>query len=121
MDELASGANRLWSGLSVTMGRASDQEGHVDLARALVEELLRTAFALEGVLASLLEQLPEDAFPGDDSAAVLVEMVAGTCRPAVEAAGDRVGCGAVALIGAVRDRVLGDLKEAAVRAARSDR
>jgi hypothetical protein len=103
------------------MSRASDHEGDVDLARALVEELLRTAFALEGVLASLLEQLPENAFPGEDSAAVLVEMVAGTCRPAVDAAGERVGWRAVALIGAVKDRVLRDLEEAAARAARGDR
>lgn len=107
--------NRPVSGLSVTMGRTSDHDGDVDLARALVEELLRTAFALEGVLASLLEQLPENAFPGEDSAAVLVEMVAGTCRSAVEAAGEPVSTRAIALIGAVRNTVLRDLEEAAAR------
>jgi hypothetical protein len=103
------------------MGRSSDHEGDVDLARTLVEELLRTAFALEGILASLLERLPEDAFPGEDNAPVLVEMVAGTCRPAVEAAGEPVAWGAVALIAAVRDRVVHDLRGAASRAGRSDR
>jgi hypothetical protein len=103
------------------MGRTSDHEDDVALAAALVEELLRTAFALEDVLASLLEQLPEDAFPGEDSAAVLVEMVAGTCRPAVEAAGEPVARGAISLIGAVRDRVVHDLREAAARAGRSER
>jgi hypothetical protein len=33
------------------------------------------------VLSSLLEDLPEDAFPGENSGAVLIEMVVGSSRP----------------------------------------
>ncbi|MGB7587559.1 MAG: hypothetical protein WBM00_02505 [Solirubrobacterales bacterium] len=84
-----------------------------DAAYVLIEELLRTAFTLSDVIASLLEDLPEDAFPGEDSAAVLIEMIAGSCRPAVEAAGEPGCWAATALIAAVRDRVLEDLRAVA--------
>jgi hypothetical protein len=60
-----------------------------------------------------LEDLPEGAFPGEDSAAVLIEMVVGSCRPAIEAAGVPGCWAASALIAAVRDRVLNDLRAAA--------
>lgn len=84
-----------------------------DAARALIEELLRVGLALTDLVASLIENLPEDAFAGEDSATVLVEMVAGSCLPAVEAAGEEVCRGATALIGAIIDRVLDDLRAAA--------
>ena len=79
------------------------------MAEALVEELLRTAFTLMDLLGPLLEELPEDAFPGEDSAAVLLEVVAGSCLPAVHASGESNCRAATALIGAVRDRVVDDL------------
>ena len=79
----------------------------------MIEELLRTAFFLEGAFVSLLEDLPEDAFPGEDPAAVLIEMMAGSSRPAVDAAGE-AGCrAATELIEAVRERILDDLRDAA--------
>lgn len=84
-----------------------------DPTRVLVEELLRTAFALSDALASLLEDLPEGTFPGEENAAVLIEMVAGSCRPAIEAAGEPNCWAATALIGAVRDRFIEDLRAAA--------
>jgi hypothetical protein len=91
-----------------------------DAAEVLIEELLRTAFALSDIVSSLLDDLPHEAFRGEDNAAVLIEMIAGSCRPAVEAAGE-AGCwAATALIGAVRDRVLEDLR-AAAELARLDR
>lgn len=71
-------------------------------------------------MGTLLEDLPENAFPGEDSAAVLIEMVVGTCRPAVEAAGEPGCWAASALIAAVRDRVLSDLR-AAAKLAKSNR
>lgn len=89
-----------------------------DAAQVLVEELLMTALGLGAVLSSLLEELPDDAFPGEDSAAVLLEMVVGSSRPAAEAAGERQCWEASALIGAVRDRVLDDLRAAAELARR---
>ena len=102
------------------MSHRSDRAGDADAAHVLIEELLRTAFALSDVIGSLLEELPEGAFPGEDSAAVLVEMVVGSCRPAVEAAGEPGCWAASALIAAVRDRVLNDLR-AAAELAGSDR
>jgi hypothetical protein len=89
-----------------------------DPARALVEELLGTGLMLVDVLSSLIEELPPDAFPGEDNAAVLVEMVVGTCRPVVDAAGASSCFEAVALIGAVGDRVRHDLRRAAEEARR---
>ncbi|MGC1164540.1 MAG: hypothetical protein WA862_00385 [Solirubrobacterales bacterium] len=89
-----------------------------DATRALIEELLRTAFALQDVLGSLLEEMPKESFPGEDNAAVLLEMVVGSCRPAVEAAGESECWAATALIGSIRDRVTEDLRAAAELAKR---
>lgn len=86
----------------------------------MIEELLMTALGLGAVLSSILDELPEDAFPGEDRAAVLLEMVVGSSRPAAEAAGEMQCWEASALIGAVRDRVLTDLR-AAAEAARRER
>lgn len=94
------------------MSLASGSGSGGDLTRAVVEELLRTAFSLERALASLIESLPEDAFE-EDNAEVLMEMVVGTCRPAVEAAGEPTCLAKIALVAAVRDRFLNDLKAAA--------
>jgi hypothetical protein len=85
----------------------------LETTRELVEEVLRTALALEAVMASLLEDLPEDAFPGEDAALVLLEMVVGSVHPAAAAAGPRACRTATALVGAVRERVLADLRTAA--------
>jgi hypothetical protein len=93
------------------MSQRADRAG--DAAQVLIEELLRTAFTLSEVMGTLLEDLPENAFPGEDSAAVLIEMVVGTCRPATDAAGEPGCWAASALIAAVRDRVLNDLRAAA--------
>jgi len=79
----------------------------------LVEELLRTGFALGDLIGSLLEDLPDDAFPGEENAAVLIEMVVGTCLPVVEAAGERDCRAATALVGALKDKVIADLRRAA--------
>jgi len=81
-------------------------------ARILVEETLRIGVTLTDVVSRLIEDLPDDVFPGEDTAEVLVEMVAGSVRPAVEAAGPQVVHGAIALIGAVGDRVADDLRRA---------
>lgn len=98
------------------VSHSDKQADSADAARVLIEELLRTAFGLGDVLGSLLEDLPEDAFPGEDNAAVLLEMVVGSCRPAIEASGESGCWAAIALIGAVRDRVFDDLRAAAALA-----
>ena len=92
----------------------------LDTTRELVEEVLRTALALEEVMTSLLDELPEGAFPGTDNAHVLLEMVVGSVHPAARAAGTRDCRTATALVGAVRERVLDDLRAAAELARRRE-
>ena len=53
-----------------------------------------------------------DAFPGEDPGEVIVEMLTGTIRPAAEAVGTRAVEDATALLGAMADRTLADLKAA---------
>jgi hypothetical protein len=87
-----------------------------DEAELLIRELLGAGLALMDVLSSLIEELPEDAFPGEDRAEVLLEMVVGSCRPAVAAAGESDARAAISLVAAVRDSVFGDLRAAAAAA-----
>jgi hypothetical protein len=85
-----------------------------ELTRELVEEVLRTALALESVVAGLLEDLPADAFPGrDDPAAMLMGMIVGSVHPVAAVAGVRECRSAIALVVAIRERVLADLRTAA--------
>jgi hypothetical protein len=90
----------------------------VDLAeleatRDLVEEVLLTALALEDVMEALLAELPDGAFPGEDNAIVLLQMVVGSVHPAARAAGPGDCQTATALVAAIRERVLTDLHRAA--------
>ena len=90
----------------------SQPDGPADAAQGLIEELLRTAFWLQDTMGVFLEEMPEDSFPGEDNATVLLEMVVGSCRPATEAAGESACWAATALIGSLRDRVVDDLRGA---------
>lgn len=81
--------------------------------REFVDEILRVGLALTDVLATLIEQLPSDAFPGENPAEVVVQMVTGSLQPVADSAGERAVREATALVGAVLDRVLADLREAA--------
>lgn len=87
-----------------------------DAVQEFVEELLRTGLGLIDLLSSLVEELPEDAFPGEDSAEVLIEMVAGSCRPALLAMGEAECRTATALTATVWERVMADLRAAAALA-----
>jgi hypothetical protein len=89
-----------------------------DTTRILVEEALQTGLMLTDVASRLIDALPEDAFPGEDPAAVLIEMVTGSLRPVTAAAPPGTVEAAIALLGAVRDRVIIDLRQAADLAAR---
>jgi len=91
-------------------------EDEGDFAQALVEELLRSGLVLTEMLASLLEDLPEDAFPGEENGAVLIEMIVGSCRPVVDAVGEPNCRAAIALIAAMREKVVEDLRLAAALA-----
>ena len=86
----------------------------LELTGELVEEVLRTALALEDVISGLLDELPAGAFPArDDPARVLMEMIVGSVYPAASAAGVRDCRSAIALVAAIRERVLADLNTAA--------
>jgi hypothetical protein len=94
----------------------------LELTGELVEEVLRTALALEGVFTALLEELPPDAFPGRaDPAVVLMEMVVGSTHPAAKAAGVHDCRAAITLVIAIRERVLADLHTASELAKDRDR
>lgn len=88
----------------------------MEATEELVQALLRTSLSLQDVYVSLIEKLPDDAFPGEDPAEVLLEMVSGSACLAIEAAGLDISRAATALIGAVMDRVLDDLRAAAALA-----
>jgi len=84
-----------------------------DKVKEFTEQLLRTGLALTDVLSTLLEDLPEDAFPGEQPAEVLVEMLTGTLRPVADAAGERAVREATALLAAAHERGVADLRAAA--------
>jgi hypothetical protein len=87
--------------------------------RALVEEILRVGFALSDLLATLVEQLPEDAYPGENPAEVVIQMVTGSLIPVADSAGRVAVHEATALVGAVFDRVISDLRKG-IEIARSE-
>jgi hypothetical protein len=92
-----------------------------DPVRGVVEDVLRTGIVLSDLIAGLIDDLPEDAFPGEDAAEVVVEMLIGSARPALEAAGAAALSQASALLGALFDRTIADLRVAAeIAAARSE-
>jgi hypothetical protein len=68
--------------------------------------------ALAEALGSLMEDLPADAFPGEDTADDLLEMAAGTCAPVIQAAGEALCRDALGLVGAVREKFIADLRTA---------
>lgn len=92
--------------------RSNERADGADPGQVFIEQFLRTGFALIDTMSSLIEDLPEDAFPGEDNAAVVLEMVTGSCRPAFEAVGEAECRTATALIGAVHQRVIDDLRRA---------
>ena len=94
------------------MARAIDSEGY-EAAKDLVTELLRTSLTLQDLFVNLVEEIPEDAFPGEDPGEVLLEMISGSACEAARAAGDDKCREAAALIGAIRDRVVDHLRRAA--------
>jgi hypothetical protein len=91
-----------------------------DAALELVMELLLIGQILVDTVGCLIEDLPEDAFPGEDSARVVIEMVAGSARPALEAAGEASCREAAGLIAAIGESVLRDLRAAAALAGASE-
>jgi len=79
-------------------------------------ELLLTGQALADTVGCLIEEMPDGAYPGEDSARVIIEMVAGSARPALEAAGEDRCREAARLVAEIGDSVYRDLKAAAAMA-----
>ena len=106
---------RTWAGRGLVRAMSSPQTSPVPLAttRAFVEEVLRTGLLLTTTLGDLLDELPDDAFPGEEPAEVLLDMVAGSAHPAAAAVGAPAVRQATALLGAVADRTIADLAAAA--------
>jgi len=90
-----------------------------DDVRALTEQALRTGMMLSRLVGDLLDELPQEAFAGEDQVEVLFEMLIGTIAPVAAAAGGDEVRATTALLGAMSDRVLTDLR-AAVRLAEDD-
>jgi hypothetical protein len=78
---------------------------------ALTVTMLRTGVTLSDLLGTLLDDLPEDAFAGETSADVLIEMLTGTIMPVANGVGSAVVHDTVALLDAICDRVLSDLRQ----------
>lgn len=90
-----------------------------DAARDFIEELLRTGLALIDLTSNLLEEMPDCG--GEDGAELLIEMMAGTCRPALCGAGEAECRNATRLIESVWELVMSDLRAAAALAEPSGR
>jgi hypothetical protein len=93
--------------------RSQPDMATLEATRELVEEILLTALALDAVMTALLAEIPDGAFPGEENIEVLLQMVVGSARPSVRAAGIREAQTATALVVALRERVLTDLHTAA--------
>lgn len=88
--------------------------------RELVDAILRTGLMLGHVLGDLLDELPDDAFAGESTGEALLDMFAGTIAPVADAAGRQAVLQTTALLGAVADRTVADLRAAAELAADGD-
>jgi hypothetical protein len=86
-------------------------------AGAFVENVVRTGVVLTDLLSNLLDELPDDAFPGEEPGEVLLEMLVGSVRPVVDAAGESTVHECGALLAALVDKALADLRAAAQLAA----
>jgi hypothetical protein len=60
-----------------------DSPGADDHIERFVLELLRTGCMLSDLASDLIEALPEEAYPGEDPAAVVIEMMSGTIATAL--------------------------------------
>jgi hypothetical protein len=78
----------------------------------LLMDSWRTGLMFSDVLSGLLDDMPDDAFPGESPADVLIEMLTGSVRPVAEAAGAETVRASLALVGAMADKTMSDLRRA---------
>jgi hypothetical protein len=74
------------------------------------EELLRTGLTFIDVSSELIEGLEPEHYPGEDTGAVVVEMLTGTISTALEGADEAEVVRATELIAAARERVYEHLR-----------
>lgn len=65
------------------MTGSTRDERSAAIARSLIEELVRTSFSLADVLSSLIEDLPDESFPGEDNADVLMRWSPARAAPSL--------------------------------------
>jgi hypothetical protein len=85
-----------------------------------VLELLRVGDMLTGLAADLVEILPVDAYPGEEPARVVMEMVTGSIRTALREADEDDVQRAVELMATAADRVIEHLRLALELSRRMD-
>lgn len=88
------------------MGSANKQ----DAIDGFALELLRTGNMLTGLAADLVESLPADAYPGEEPAAVVMEMITGSIRTALIEVDQRDVQRGVELMREAADRVIEHLR-----------
>jgi hypothetical protein len=81
-----------------------------DRVAAFTLELMRTGHMLSNLGADLVESLPDDEYPGESPAAVVIEMVVGTIRTSLADADEGELERATELIVDARERVLEHLQ-----------
>lgn len=84
----------------------------------LVAELLGTGGVVAGLFNSLIEQLSEESYPGEQPDAVVLEMMVGSALPALNRVGPEKCMEAKELIQVILDRNMADLRLAAEIAGR---
>jgi hypothetical protein len=99
----------LWGGWPIEGMNTTTPIPYEDV-RELTVTVLRTGVMLSDLLGNLLEDLTDDTFPGEVPADVLIEMLTGTIMPVARTAGERTVRETIALLEAVGDRVLADLR-----------
>lgn len=92
--------------------------GVEDHIQQFVVELLCTGCMLCDLAAGLIETLPADAYPGEDPAHVVIEMMGGTIATALTSADPRDVVRATELIGLAAARTVEHLKLARQLSAR---
>jgi DNA-binding MurR/RpiR family transcriptional regulator len=100
------------------MGMGPTQaEDHI---ATFTEELLRTGYMVAELGANLVEATPADAYPGEEPAAVVIEMIIGSIRTTLAGADEPDVVRATELIAEARERVLEHLQLALAVSRRRD-
>ncbi len=88
----------------------TDDERFFDLSREFMGEVFGTAFFLEDLMQRVLRTLDDDAFPGLDKREALREAMVYSTVPVAAAAGEDACVNATALVAAMRERIVADVK-----------